>query len=219
MRPVGTFPFRRDGTDIGDGIEPLAEGRRIHRLREPLGDSAKIGIVESIRIHDERAVADGKAIGKASLEDYAYVVYGLQAWLRIAPNPEDRARFLAFLNTACRDFHADGVRLDAVHELHDSRAVTLLEDISALVDALSDELGRPLACIAESDRNDPRTVLPRAEHGLGMTAQWDDDVHHALHAWLTGESQGYYADFAVNAAEAVRLVLEGAFFHAGTYSG
>ncbi len=131
---------------------------------------------------------------------------------------EVRAWLLGSVEAWLRDFHADGVRLDAVHELHDSRAVTLLEDISSLVDRLSDELGRPLVCVAESDRNDPRTVLPRAEQGLGMTAQWDDDVHHALHTWLTGESQGYYADFAADAAEAVRLVLEGAFFHAGTYS-
>jgi maltooligosyltrehalose trehalohydrolase len=60
-------------------------------------------------------------------------------------------------------------------------------------------------------------VLPRP-CGLGITAQWDDDVHHAVHAWLTGEAQGYYADFAADAAQSLRAVFAGAFFHTGTFS-
>ena len=62
--------------------------------------------------------------------------------------------------------------------------------------ALSAELGRPLDLVAESDLNDTVMVTPTAEGGRGMTAQWDDDVHHALHVALTGEAHGYYADFA-----------------------
>ena len=58
------------------------------------------------------------------------------------------------------------------------------------------ELGRPLDLVAESDLNDPVMVTPTADGGRGMTAQWDDDIHHALHVALTGETQGYYADFA-----------------------
>ena len=77
----------------------------------------------------------------------------------------------------------------------DSRAA-LLAELSDEVAALATELGRPLDLIAESDLNDPSTVTPTAEGGRGMTAQWDDDVHHALHVALTGETQGYYADFA-----------------------
>ena len=129
-----------------------------------------------------------------------------------------RAYLLGSVQAWLRDFHADGVRLDAVHELHDNRALTFLEELAARVDALAEQLGRPLVVVAESDRNDPATVLPRRQHGLGMTAQWDDDVHHALHTWLTGESQGYYADFADDPARALRAVFSGAFFHAGTFS-
>ena len=115
-----------------------------------------------------------------------------------------------------RDFDVDGLRLDAVHALLDERALTLVEELTAEVDALSGSLGRPLWLIAESDRNDPRTVMPRAAGGQGFAAQWNDDVHHALHVLLTGETQGYYADFA--APRALAKVLEGAFFHDGTYS-
>ena len=73
---------------------------------------------------------------------------------------------------------------------------TLLEELSARSSALAAALGRPLWLIAESDRNDPRTVTPRAAGGIGLDAQWADDVHHGLHVVLTGESHGYYADFA-----------------------
>ena len=130
---------------------------------------------------------------------------------------EVRAWILGSVQAWLVDFHADGVRLDAVHELHDVRARTLLEEIAALVARLAEQQGRPLVCVAESDRNDPRTVLARPT-GLGMTAQWDDDVHHALHVWLTGEAQGYYADFAADAAQSLRAVFAGVFFHTGTFS-
>ena len=115
-----------------------------------------------------------------------------------------------------RDFHVDGLRLDAVHALVDTRALTLLETLSAATEQLATELGRPLSLVAESDLNDPRTVTPRSDHGLGMTAQWSDDLHHALHVRLTGETHGYYADFA--ASGALAKTLRGAFFHDGSWS-
>lgn len=113
-------------------------------------------------------------------------------------------------------FHVDGLRLDAVHALVDQRARPILEELSAETARMSATLGRPLTLIAESDRNDPRTVTPRDRHGLGMDAQWSDDLHHALHVRLTGETGGYYADFA--APGALAKTLRGVFFHDGTWS-
>lgn len=115
-----------------------------------------------------------------------------------------------------RDFHADGLRLDAVHALLDHTAVHLLEELAAETDALSARLGRPLSLIAESDLNDPRLITPRDRGGYGLTAQWDDDVHHAIHTAVSGERQGYYADFGSMAALA--STLRSGYFHAGTYS-
>jgi len=115
-----------------------------------------------------------------------------------------------------RDYHVDALRLDAVHAFMDQRALHLLEELAIEVEALSAALGRPLSLIAESDRNDPRLILPREAGGYGLTAQWDDDVHHAVHALLTGERQGYYSDFG--SAECLATVLTGAFFHDGRYS-
>jgi maltooligosyltrehalose trehalohydrolase len=115
-----------------------------------------------------------------------------------------------------RDYHVDGLRLDAVHAFVDANAINLLEQMAVEVESLSTHLGRPLSLIAESDLNDPKLITPREAGGYGLQAQWDDDVHHALHALLTGERQGYYGDFG--SLDSLATVLEAAFFHAGTWS-
>ncbi|GAA4772366.1 malto-oligosyltrehalose trehalohydrolase [Citricoccus nitrophenolicus] len=120
------------------------------------------------------------------------------------------------------EYHVDGLRLDAVHALPDSRAVHVLEELAAETDALSDRLGRPLVLVAESDLNDPRLITARASPGqdgtggYGLTGQWSDDFHHAVHVALTGETAGYYADF--EPLGALEKVLNRGFFHDGTWS-
>jgi maltooligosyltrehalose trehalohydrolase len=116
------------------------------------------------------------------------------------------------------DFHVDGLRLDAVHALRDSRATHLLEQLAEEVEALSTHVGRPLSLIAESDLNDPRMITSREGGGYGLHAQWTDDIHHSLHVALTGESQGYYADFATAGLTGLGHVLTRAFLHEGTWS-
>ncbi|MBQ1073192.1 malto-oligosyltrehalose trehalohydrolase [Micromonospora sp. C31] len=115
-----------------------------------------------------------------------------------------------------RDYHVDGLRLDAVHAMPDSRATSWLEQVAIEVEALATHLGRPLSLIAESDLNDPTLITPREAGGFGLHAQWNDDAHHALHTLLTGERQGYYGDFG--SLECLTDVLTGGFFHAGTWS-
>lgn len=114
------------------------------------------------------------------------------------------------------DYHVDGLRLDAVHALQDTSETHLLEELAIEVAALSAHRGVPLTLIAESDLNDPRLVTPREAGGYGLDAQWSDDFHHAVHVALTGETDGYYADFEPLAALA--KVCEKGFFHDGTFS-
>jgi maltooligosyltrehalose trehalohydrolase len=94
-----------------------------------------------------------------------------------------------------RDYHFDGLRLDAIHALFDRSAIHFLEFLSCEVEILSSQSGRHLVLIAESDLNDPRIVTTREANGYGIDAQWSDDFHHALHTVLTGERKGYYEDF------------------------
>ncbi len=115
-----------------------------------------------------------------------------------------------------RDYHVDGLRLDAVHAFKDERAVHLLEDFGALADEISAETGRPATMIAESDLNNPRLLYPRDTNGYGLAGQWSDDFHHAVHANVSGETTGYYGDFG--SLGALAKVLERGFFHDGSYS-
>jgi maltooligosyltrehalose trehalohydrolase len=115
-----------------------------------------------------------------------------------------------------RDYHFDGLRLDAVHAYMDRSAINFMEQLSIEKVALEAETGREYVLIAESDLNDPRIVAPREDNGYGLDAQWSDDFHHALVSVLTGDRGGYYADFGTIAdlAKALKQV----FVYDGRYS-
>ena len=115
-----------------------------------------------------------------------------------------------------RDYHFDGLRIDAVHAIVDTSAVHLLEQLAAEVEELEAELGRHLVLIAESDLNDPRIVREPGLGGYGLDAQWNEDFHHALHAVLTGERDGYYRDFGT--LSDLAKVLTRGFAYDGRYS-
>jgi maltooligosyltrehalose trehalohydrolase len=93
------------------------------------------------------------------------------------------------------EYHVDGLRLDAVHGIFDFSAKHLLQEIAEAVHELGDQLGRRVVVIAESDLNDPKLIRSTDEFGYGLDAQWSDDFHHAVHALLTKETSGYYADY------------------------
>ena len=115
-----------------------------------------------------------------------------------------------------RDYHCDGLRLDAVHAIRDDSATHILEELAAEVGALAAHAGRPLFLIAESDLNDPRFVRSRDAGGYGLDAAWADEWHHALHAALTGEASGYYEDFG--SLPLLAKALRQAWVYDGTYS-
>ena len=119
-----------------------------------------------------------------------------------------------------RDFHVDALRLDATPAYYDrERAVSLQEDLAAMADRLTASTGVRRWLVAENELNDPDLTTPRAgAGGIGVHAQWADDIHHSLHALLTGESSGYYADFAADPYASVEKVATRVFFHDGTFS-
>ncbi len=134
-----------------------------------------------------------------------------------AGSDEVRRFFIDNAKMWLRDYHFDGLRLDAVHAYMDRSAVHFMEQLTAEVGELERETGRSYVLIAESDLNDPRVVMERERGGYGMDAQWSDDFHHALVALLTGERGGYYADFGRMAD--VAKALRKAFVYDGKYSG
>ena len=142
--------------------------------------------------------------------------WGAAVNLDDAGSDEVRAFFVDNARMWLRDYHCDGLRLDAIHAILDTSATHLLEEIGVAVEGLAAAIGRSLFVIAESDLNDPRVVRRREVGGYGMDAQWSDDLHHAIHAAFTGERQGYYADFGSLAQ--VGTALRQAFVYAGQHS-
>jgi maltooligosyltrehalose trehalohydrolase len=115
-----------------------------------------------------------------------------------------------------RDLHIDALRLDAIHGIFDRNAQPFLALLSAAVEDLARKTKRHIHLIAESDLNDPGFVRPRSEGGYGLTAQWNDDFHHSLHALQTGERMGYYADFG--SIHHLQKALSNGYVYTGQYS-
>jgi maltooligosyltrehalose trehalohydrolase len=113
-------------------------------------------------------------------------------------------------------YHADGLRLDAVHAIFDTSAVHILEEMARRVATLEARLGQRKFLIAESDLNDPKLVRAPEAGGFGLDAAWSDDFHHALHSALTGETSGYYEDFG--GLEPLGRALERGYVYAGDHS-
>src|SRR5262249_1591727 len=116
------------------------------------------------------------------------------------PGCEDVRRY--FVQNALywvREYHLDGLRLDAVQTIFDDSPKDdsprhILGEIKENMEALSRELGRVVCVIAETDENDEKIVRPVKAGGYGLATLWSDDFHHAVHAFLTGERRGYYQD-------------------------
>lgn len=115
-----------------------------------------------------------------------------------------------------RDYHVDGLRLDAIHAFQDDSAIHFLEQLSAETEQLSAHLGRHLFLIAESDLNDPRVIRSRDAHGFGIDAQWTDDFHHALFSLMTGQMDGYMGDFG--SFQDLATAFGEAFVYSGDHS-
>jgi len=133
-----------------------------------------------------------------------------------ADNAEVRRFFCDNTLMWLRDYHFDGLRLDAVHAICDHSAQPFLEQLGLEVKALSAQLGRHFVLIPESDLNDPRLLWTRERGGFGLDAQWSDDFHHALHTVLTGEKSGYYSDYGTLAN--LSKALKQAFVYDGCFS-
>jgi len=123
-----------------------------------------------------------------------------------------------FVNNALywlREYHLDGLRLDAVHTIKDDSKLHIVAEIQNQAEALARESGRTICIIAETDENDPRYVLPPEKNGYGLAGIWSDDFHHAVHAYITGEDKGYYRDFG--AREQITKALNEGFVFQGEF--
>jgi maltooligosyltrehalose trehalohydrolase len=114
------------------------------------------------------------------------------------------------------EFHIDGLRLDAVHAIWDFSANHFIAQLTEAVKDLENKSGRKKVLIAEFDLNNPRYITSKEKGGLGLQGQWIDEFHHALHAILTGENNGYYEDFGE--VKHLTKSMKDSYVYTGEYS-
>jgi maltooligosyltrehalose trehalohydrolase len=219
LLPVNAFPGRHgwgyDGVDLFAVHEPYGGPDGLKRFVDA-AHGRGIGVV--IDVVYNHLGPDGNYLDLFGpyFTDSHLTPWGPAVNLDAVGSDEVRAFILENARMWLRDYHCDGLRLDAVHAFADTRARHLLEEIGDAVGKLSAQQGRPLFVVAESDLNDPRLVARKEAGGYGLDAQWTDDVHHALWAALSGERQGYYVDFG--SLETLAKGLSRGFVHDGGYS-
>ncbi|HWQ19979.1 MAG TPA: malto-oligosyltrehalose trehalohydrolase [Methanotrichaceae archaeon] len=216
IMPVSQFP---GGRNWGyDGVFPFAPQYTYG------GPEGLKGLVNECHIHDLALILDvvynhfgpeGNYLAEFGpyFTDKYKTPWGRAVNFDDAFSDEVRRYFFQNAHQWLEEYHIDGLRLDAIHAICDMSAKPFLAELSEKVQGIST---RKHYLIAESDLNDVRVVLPRDQSGYGFDGQWCDDFHHALHALLTRERAGYYADFG-KVDDLVRSIRDG-FVYSGKYS-
>jgi maltooligosyltrehalose trehalohydrolase len=198
LMPVNAFPgvqgWGYDGVDLFAPHQPYGSPDALKRFVDA---SHARGLAVLLDVVYNHLGPDGNYLGKFG----PYFTHSHRTPWGDAVNLEDAGslevrRF--FCDNALmwlRDYHFDGLRLDAVHAYIDRSAINFMEQLGAEIHALQAHTGRTYVVIAESDLNDPRIVTAREAGGYGLDAQWSDDFHHSLVTALTGDRSGYYTDF------------------------
>jgi maltooligosyltrehalose trehalohydrolase len=115
-----------------------------------------------------------------------------------------------------RDFHIDGLRLDAIHAIKDFSAQHILQEIKHHVSELNILSSKNHFLIGESDLNDIKVISPFEKGGYNLDATWCDEFHHSIHALVTGEKNGYYSDFGK--IEQIAKTLNDAYVYDGIWT-
>ncbi|MFZ0630154.1 MAG: malto-oligosyltrehalose trehalohydrolase [Acidobacteriaceae bacterium] len=219
LMPVNAFPGKQgwgyDGVDLFAPHEPYGGPEALMRLVNACHEKGRAVLLDVVYNH---LGPDGNYLGKFGpyFTDAHHTPWGDAVNLEDAGSHEVRRFFCDNALMWLRDYHFDGLRLDAVHAYIDRSAIHFMEQIAGEVRALEGQTGRHYEIIAESDLNDPRVVRGREAGGYGMDAQWSDDFHHSLVTVLTGDRRGYYADFGK--LEQLAKSLRDAFVYDGIYS-
>ena len=218
LMPVATFPGRHgwgyDGTNLWAVHEPYGGPDGLKRLVDAC-HARRLAVVLDV-VYNHLGVGNRLAEFGPYFTEAHVTPWGPAVNLDQPGSDEVRAFLIGNALMWLRDYHLDGLRLDAVHALEDHRALHFLEQLAAEVQALAARLNRDLVLIAESDANNPRLVTSREAGGYGLTAQWSDDFHHAVHAAITGEREAYYVDFG--SLRTLAKTLTRVFFHDGSWS-
>ncbi len=217
--PVAEFPGERgwgyDGVDLWAPHHTYGGPDGLKRLVDAAHQKGLAVILDVVYNH---LGPDGNYLGQYGpyFSERHLTPWGPSVNLDGPYSDEVRRFFIENAEMWLRDYHIDGLRLDAVHALFDTTAVHFLEELAAKIRRLEAAVRRRLVLIAESDQNDPRLIQVPQVGGYGLDAQWDDSFHHALFTLLSGERDGYLVDYG--RVEQVAQCLRQGYVYTGEYS-
>lgn len=213
LMPVADFPGRRNWGY--DGVAPFSPARCYGApddLRRLVDEAHRLGLGVFLDVVYNHLGPDGNYLSSAS--PHYFTSRHRTPWgdaLNFDDQDSDgvRAYFVENALHWIREYHIDGLRLDATHAIVDDSPRHILADIAERVHL---DAGRPALIVAEDDRNLAALVRPREEGGYGLDAVWADDLHHELRVALAGDKGGYFGDFSGSVSEIATTLRQGWLF-------
>jgi maltooligosyltrehalose trehalohydrolase len=211
LMPVAAFPGRHgwgyDGVYISAAHDPYGGPEGLQRFVDAAHGEGLAVLLDVVYNHVGASGVQGLECFGPYFTSHYETPWGRAMNYDDADSNPVREWVLQSAEQWIRDFHLDGLRLDAIHSIIDSNPEHLVAAISRRVHAAN-----PRAIVvAESGLNDPKVLTQ-----WGCDGAWADDFHHALRVLLTGDREGYYEEFGTLAALA--KVLHRPHFHDGTFS-
>ena len=214
LMPVAAFPGARNWGY--DGVSPYAVQNSYggpHELKKLVDAAHAIGLGVTLDVVYNHLGNEGNYLGMFGpyFTDRYKTPWGMAVNYDGPDSAEVRRYFIENALFWVREYHMDGLRLDAVHAIFDSSKPHILQEFATRVHELGRQLGREVAMVAESDANDAALVRLPEHGGFGYDGAWSDDFHHAVHAVLTQEHDGYYQDYG-KPQQIVKALNEGFVF-------
>ena len=219
LMPIGQFPGTRNwGYDGAYGFAAQNSYGGPDGLRRLVNACHQRGLGVALDVVYNHLGPEGNYLGEFGhyFTDRYHTPWGCAVNFDDRHSDEVRRYFIENALTWITDFHIDSLRLDAVHAIFDESARPFLRELGQAVHQRAEQLHRRVTVIAESNKNDTRHSEVAELGGYDLDGQWNDDFHHCLHALLTGEKVGYYADFG-RLEQMAKALAEG-FVYTGEYS-
>ena len=219
LMPVHDFPGERNwGYDPAAWFAPASTYGRPEDLRRLVDAAHQSGLAVLLDVIYNHLGPDGayaNAFGSFLTDKYE-TPWGPAINLDDEGSEGVRRFFLDNALHWLREYHVDGLRLDATHALRDESMPHFLAELSAAVDDHVDGPERHL--IAEDHRNLNRLMQPRDEDGYGLDAVWSDDLHHQCRVLTAGDTEGYYRDYQGTTTGDIATTLRDGWYFRGEYS-
>ncbi len=218
--PLADFPGRANWGY--DGVLPFAPDSRYGRpedLKTLIATAHGLGLMVFLDVVYNHFGPDGNYLGCYAPQFFTsrhHTPWGDAINFDGPGSAQVRAYFEANVRYWLNEYHFDGLRFDAVHAIVDDSPESILTCIARTVEPLR-SAGRHIHLILENENNEARHLDPGGARGR-FTAQWNDDLHHVLHVLLTGETEGYYADYAQDTMRLLGRCLTEGFAYQGEFS-